>query len=403
MSPPAADLASVAGRLGALLRAAGMNVTPERSGRLVASMSLAMPVYLDELYWLARVTLVAERDDVEIFDRVFAQVFGGMVDPADWRGQASSTSESTERAPARRSGPRREPAAGTLRGDMPWPMLLGGDGGSGGPEREMDGAVAAMSPEEHLRHKDFAAFTDEEIGRLREIGAQLAEGLETRRGRRFETHRLGADLDLRATLRRSPRTGGEPLAAAYRRRRRRPRRLVLICDISGSMEAYSRAYLQLLIAAAQRGRAEIFVFATRLTRLTRTMRGSGAGGALERAGRAAPDWHGGTRIGEALKAFNDGFGRRGLARGAVVVVLSDGWETGDAEELARQMERLSRLAFRVVWANPRAAGEGFAPFAGGMAAALPFVDRLVSGHSVAAVAEACGAVRRGRNSGMLGR
>ena len=169
----------------------------------------------------------------------------------------------------------------------------------------------------------------------------------------------------------------------------------MICDISGSMEPFARAYL-LFLQSAARGSApaEAFVFATRLTRLTRALRGRNPEAAIQRAAAAAPDWSGGTRIGEALREFNDRFGRRGMARGAVVVILSDGWEHGDPGLLGREMERLGRLAHRIVWVNPRAAAPGFAPVTGGMAAALPHCDALLSGHSFAAlerVAEAIGA------------
>jgi uncharacterized protein with von Willebrand factor type A (vWA) domain len=160
----------------------------------------------------------------------------------------------------------------------------------------------------------------------------------------------------------------------------------MLCDISGSMEPYARAYLQFLTCAAGAGPdAEAFVFATRLTRITRALQTRSPAQAIQRAAAAAPDWSSGTRIGEALRAFNDGWGRRGLARGAVVVILSDGWERDDPALVAREMERLGRLAHRIVWVNPRAAAPGFAPLAGGMAAALPHCDALLSGHNLAAL------------------
>jgi hypothetical protein len=161
------------------------------------------------------------------------------------------------------------------------------------------------------------------------------------------------------------------------------------------MEPYARAYLQLLMSGVEGARAEAFVFATRLTRLTRALKGIVPAVAIERAGRCAPDWSGGTRIGEALKAFNDGHGRRGVARGAVVVVLSDGWDCGDPEVLGREMARLRRLAFRIVWVNPRKAAPAYAPLARGMAAALPYVDAFVSGHSLAAFDEVLEAIGTG--------
>jgi uncharacterized protein with von Willebrand factor type A (vWA) domain len=180
---------------------------------------------------------------------------------------------------------------------------------------------------------------------------------------------------------------------ARRRRRVVPRRLVLLCDISGSMEPYARAYLHFLTSAAGSGpHAEAFVFATRLTRITRALASRSPEQAIRRAADAAPDWSSGTRIGDALRAFNDRHGRRGMARGAVVVILSDGWERGDPALVAREMERLSRLAHRIVWVNPRAGARDFAPRAGGMNAALPYVDALVSGNSLDALAEVVEAI-----------
>jgi uncharacterized protein with von Willebrand factor type A (vWA) domain len=180
---------------------------------------------------------------------------------------------------------------------------------------------------------------------------------------------------------------------ARRTRRTRPRRLVLLCDISGSMEPYARAYLHLLTSAVASGApAEAFVFATRLTRLTRALGGRNPEAAIQRAVAAAPDWSSGTRIGEALREFNDRYGRRGMARGAVVVILSDGWERADPALVGREMERLRRLAHRIVWVNPRAGAAGFSPGTGGMAAALPHCDAMVSGHSLEAMYEVAEAI-----------
>jgi uncharacterized protein with von Willebrand factor type A (vWA) domain len=169
-----------------------------------------------------------------------------------------------------------------------------------------------------------------------------------------------------------------------------PRKLVLLCDISGSMEPYARAYVQFLMCAGRN--AEAFVFATRLTRITRALATRSPERAIQRAAAAAPDWSSGTRIGDALRAFNDRHGRRGMARGAVVVILSDGWERGDPQLVGREMERLSRLAHRIVWVNPRVSAAGFVPRAGGMVAALPYIDALVSGHSLAALADVADAI-----------
>ena len=214
-----------------------------------------------------------------------------------------------------------------------------------------------------------------------------------RRTRRYEKGRHGERIDMRRTLRGSLRTGGDPIRLARRRRRVARRRLVMLCDISGSMEPYARAYLQFLTCAAGSGpNAEAFVFATRLTRLTRALASRNPERAIQRAAAAAPDWSSGTRIGDALKEFNDRHGRRGMARGAVVVILSDGWERGDPTLVGREMERLARLAHRIVWVNPRVSAGAFSVRAGGMVAALPHCDALVSGHSFEALGEVVEAI-----------
>jgi uncharacterized protein with von Willebrand factor type A (vWA) domain len=203
---------------------------------------------------------------------------------------------------------------------------------------------------------------------------------------------------LRASIRRARRTGGDPATLVRRRVTERRRRVVLLADVSGSMEAYSRAYLYLLHGAVRSLRAETFAFSTRLTRVTRTLADHNPERALATAMAATDDWSGGTRIGSALKEFNDRWGRRGLARGAVVVIVSDGWESGDTSELGRQMDRLSRLAHRIVWVNPRSQSREYQPLAGGMAAALPHVDAFVSGHSLEALEHVLDVIANGVSS-----
>jgi uncharacterized protein with von Willebrand factor type A (vWA) domain len=184
-------------------------------------------------------------------------------------------------------------------------------------------------------------------------------------------------------VRRSLRSGGEPIRRAFTEAGERPRRIVLICDVSGSMEPYSRALVRFLHAAVVgRGRIEAFALGTRLTRITRELSSRDPDSALAKAARSVPDWSGGTRLGEGLRAFNDQWGVRGTARGAVVVILSDGWDRGDPALLAEQMQRLQRVAYRTVWVNPLKASPGYAPLAAGMAAALPYVDEFVEGHSL---------------------
>ena len=253
------------------------------------------------------------------------------------------------------------------------------------------------SDEELLAHKHFDALDPAELADLYRLMTRLTVATPTRRTRRARRDAHGRRIDLRRTLRGSLRTGGDPMRLRRRRRRVVRRRIVMLCDISGSMEPYARAYLQFLTCAAGSGRtgsegSEAFAFATRLTRLTRALRSRNPERAIQRAAAVAPDWASGTRIGDALKTFNDRHGRRGMARGAVIVVLSDGWERGDPELVGREMQRLARLAYRVVWVNPRAAAAGFEPRAGGMAAALPHCDAFVSGHSLRALDEVIDAI-----------
>jgi uncharacterized protein with von Willebrand factor type A (vWA) domain len=217
---------------------------------------------------------------------------------------------------------------------------------------------------------------------LRFVGAR-------RRSRRARPSRHARGRpDLRRTVRRSLRTGGEPIRRAFTEPSSRPRRLVFLCDVSGSMEPYARALVRFLhTVVIARGQVEAFALGTRLTRLTRQLTSRDPDAALAAAAHEVVDWSGGTRLGEGLRVFNDRYGQRGMARGAIVVILSDGWERGDPEVMAEQMRRLSRVAYKVVWVNPLKASPGYAPLARGMAAALPYIDDFVEGHSLAALQE----------------
>jgi uncharacterized protein with von Willebrand factor type A (vWA) domain len=386
------DLPALAVAFGGALHRAGVPVTPDRSARFAHSLHLAEPSTRARLYWIAHATLVSSRGEAEVLDRVFAAVFGGSTDPAALRGDPGAPALPPAEPAARPAAPR---AGREARPQGVEPAALAGLAAAARVEPGEEGreaVLAAASEQERLAHTRFADLAPEELAAIRRLIEALVVATPTRRSRRERSGRRGERLDLRVTLRRSLRTGGDPARQARRRRRPRPRPLVLICDVSGSMAPYARAYLQLLQAAVRAGSAEAFVFATRLTRLTRALRGHSPDAALARAATAAPDWSGGTRIGAALARFNDDYGRRGLARGAVVVILSDGWERADPAPVGREMERLGRLAHRIVWVNPRAAAPAFEPLAGGMAAALPHVDALVSGHSLAALDDVLAAI-----------
>jgi hypothetical protein len=384
------EVPALAAAFGRALREAGLPSSPERSMRFARALQVAPPATRSALYWTARAVFVSGREQVAAFDALFAAVFDGAGDPADARGDATAPNlEGAERGDRRprRGAPAVDPPPTDGAGR---PTTPAGERDDDAPEREVPVPVA--SAHERLAGKDFAALEPDELLALRRLMRDLEIATPLRRSRRARRNRRGERLDVRATLRASRRTGGDPVRQVRRRRVRRHRQLVVLCDISGSMEPYSRAFLQFLHGAVGGAGAEAFVFATRLTRLTRALRGRQPDLAIGRAAAAAPDWSGGTQIGTALARFNDHHGRRGMARGAVVVIVSDGWDRGDAAVVAREMERLRRLAYRVVWVNPRKAAPGFVPAVGGMAAALPHVDAFVGGASLAALGEVIEAI-----------
>jgi uncharacterized protein len=392
------DLAPLVGAFGRRLHDAGVPVSAERAARFAAALCVVGRVGTisrRRLYWTARAVFVSDPSQVRIFDRVFAEVFGaGARDHAVIEDVRQVPAAADDDRPVADSSA----AADDAHRDEAWAA-----GAAPSPSRSATEAAEQELPvgvlasdEEVIRTKRFDALDADELAALYRLMSRLTLATPQRRTRRAERRRRGERIDMRRTLRHSLRTGGDPIRLAHRRRRVVRRRLVLLCDISGSMEPYARAYLQFLTCAAgggdRRTRSEAFVFATRLTRLTRALHSRNPERAIQRAAATAPDWSSGTRIGDALKTFNDRHGRRGMARGAVVVILSDGWERGDPALVGREMERLSRLAYRIVWVNPRAAASGFAPRAGGMAAALPHCDALVSGHSLEALEEVVDAI-----------
>jgi uncharacterized protein len=336
------DAVGVLAAFGRALRAEGL---PVGSGRIASFCRAAALLSPGDLYWAGRATLVARRDQIPVYDRVFRSFFGGE------QVQAASR--------------RRRPTDTVV----------------------VEEEVALASPIELLRRKSFARCSPDELAQLAALMERLRLAVPARRSRRVAPSRSGLP-DLRRTLRRSFRTAGEPLERRFRARRRRTRRVVLVLDVSGSMADYSRALLVFAHAALRTDpRWEAFCFGTRLTRVTRALAVSQPDEALERAAEEVVDWNGGTRIGECLKALLDEYGHRGLVRGAVVVLCSDGLEVGDPELLAEQMARLSRLAYRVIWLNPLKGDEAYEPLARGMHAALPYVDVFAAGHNLASLEE----------------
>ena len=384
------DLAAICTAFGELLHSAGVPVTPERSARFATAVVVTEPSDLGELYWLGRVTLTTARDQHEVYDRVFQQVFRGIVDIADLRSDSHQQAPPTSTPNGDRSDVDREHGGEGQSG-------RGGTSatpGAADPNTPTDeaSALAAVSAQERLNDREFSTLTEDELALIQRLVEQLPFVPPLRRGRRTRRHRSTGDIDIRATMRRSHRTAGDPVRLMHRKRTAKPRRIVLIADVSGSMEPYARIYLHLMRGAVRAIKAEAFVFATHLTRLTRQLSTTHTEIAYRKAAEAANDWSGGTRIGHAIRTFIDDFGRRGMVRGAVVVIVSDGWESDRPEVLSEAMERLSRLAHHIIWVNPRKAAESFEPLTGGMAAALPYVDTFLSGHSLRALNDVMAAI-----------
>jgi uncharacterized protein len=251
------------------------------------------------------------------------------------------------------------------------------------------------SPHEVLRRKDFAAMTPEELAAARALISAMVTDRPVRRSHRLRAHRRGHVLHMRALARDALATGGDPVRRRFRRRTQAPRKLVVLCDVSGSMEPYTRALLLYLHAMVRSGRGvEVFAFGTRLTRLTVELRTRDPEQALARAADRVVDWASGTRIGASLKRYNDVWGRRALTRGAVVLIASDGWERQDHELVGREMARLHRAAYAVVWVNPVKGSPDYQPLAAGMRAALPSIDRFVAGHNLASLEALAGLLTR---------
>ena len=380
------DLAEVAARFGAELRRAGLAVGPGRSARFANAVTIAQPQTLDELYRCALATLASDKDETDILRAVFNRVFGGMNDAATRPGDQNSPAMRPPVSPENLLARAARAAKSHVSDTEPAPTPDAGEDGqdSPEPEREIEHRYLG-STVERLAGKDFAELSQSELLLLAGLMRSITLSVPLRRSRREHRRPGGPRTDVRSTLRQARRTGGWAFRLISKAPTRRPRDLVVLCDISGSMEPYARAMIQLLYCAAGGARAEVFTFATRLTRLTPALSRTLPAVALQRAGQTAPDWLGGTKIGESIKEFNDVYGRRGMARGAIIVIISDGWDTGDPEILRREMERLSLVAYRIVWVNPRTKSATYQPLAGGMAAAWPHCDAVVSAHTLAAL------------------
>lgn len=352
---------------GRVLREAGLEVGPGRVADALNGLAHVDLSSAENVYWTLRQTLVSRWEDLDAFDAAFRAWFLRAPTAPVFR----HATEATSLRLLRRS-------AEVVRSDN-------------AEDAGVDRSTLGFSPDELLRTRDFADMTPDEFDNVGRLIAEIAASRPQRRSRRLRPHHRGRELDMRRLVRASLSTGGEAVERAYRNRMHVPRKLVVLCDVSGSMEAYSRALVLFLHALARSGRGvEAFAFGTRLTRLTRELIVRDPEGALQAASERVVDWSGGTRIGHSLKSFNDEWGRRALTRGAVVVIVSDGWEREDAAVVGHEMSRLARQAYAVVWVNPLKGHPDYQPLAGGMRAALPYVDRFLPGHNLASLEELAG-------------
>lgn len=359
------DAGEIAVAFSRVLRGAGLAVPTSSTIAFAEALTCTGLDDRDTTYWAGRATLVRRPEDHDVFDRAFA-VF--------WEHARAGDVESIDD----------DPVSFTLAIDDD--SL---DGDDPGEAEASDDPVIELrfSATEVLRRKDFADYSPDELHEAQALMAQMRLVGSPRRSLRLAAANTRTSRpDLRRTVREAMRSGGEPMRRHHLQPGTRHRRLVLLLDVSGSMEPYARALIRFVHAAvAGRQKVEAFALGTRLTRLTRELSSRDPDEALRRAARRVSDYGGGTRLGDGLRVFNDEWGQRGMARGAIVVVLSDGWDRGDPEVLGEQMQRLHRVAHKVIWVNPLKVTPGYAPLARGMAAALPHIDAFVEGHSLEAI------------------
>ncbi len=349
---------------GRVLREVGLEVGPGRVADALRGVGAVDLTRQEDVYFALRQTLVSRHDELDLFDRAFNA----------WFLRAPVL-------PPVRTAP--GPVAQQTVGES-----LSDGAGSEQDDEMGDPLELGASGHELLRDKDFAEMTPDEYRRVRRLIAAIAGNRPLRDSRRRRSDPRGDRLDMRRLIRHSLRTGGDPVDRPYRARKKVPRKLVVLCDVSGSMDAYARALVLFLHAAVGSGPGvEAFAFGTRLSRLTPELGTRDPDSALEKCTEAVTDWGSGTRIGASLKEFNDLYGKRALSRGAVVVIVSDGWERQDPELVGREMARLARAAYAVVWVNPLKGNPEYQPLAGGMRAALPYVDRFLSGHNLRSLEE----------------
>lgn len=372
-----------------LLRRAGVKTTTGQAMDFVRAIEHIDISRREEFREAARACLVTHKDDMPVFDRLFDLYWRAKPEYTDGLLQQAEPDDVIELAPE--EGEETEEGDGTTlsgaRGRRLEAVEVAEEGDTEeASDEESLADTFSYSPAEVLREKDFADFTEEELQQIRRFMQQLSWEIGRRRSRRKIASSKGRFIDPRRTMRRSLQTGGVPLTIARRETKTKPRQLVVICDVSGSMDRYSRILLQ-FIYAIENGMAKVeaFVFGTRLTRVTRLLKHQDIDEAMRRVAREVQDWSGGTRIGQSLQTFNQEWARRVLRNGAVVLIISDGWDRGDPQLLAQEMARLQRSCYRLIWLNPLLGSPRYEPLTRGMQAALPYIDDFMPIHNFASL------------------
>lgn len=382
------DLAEFAERFTRLLKISGLPLAHERASMFINALVTTEPAFINELYWCSRVTLISSKDEVEIFDRVFSSIFldagrEKRIEISDVSTPLHSDAKSSNSVEA---GIGSNNALNIVGIESLTSGISEQDSNDEFDLQNELNVPTVANDREVLRHRNFAELDDAQMKEMELLLGPAAVRFIARRSARDKTSRRASNrFDVRSSLRSASRTGGDLIDLRYKTPKLKQRSIVVLIDISGSMEAYVNPYLNFAHLLAKRCSIEVFTFATRLSRVTRELHSPTVERAIGEVASLKLDWLSGTTIASSFEQFLNDYGRRGVARGAVVLVFSDGWESGDPSFLGEQMRRLSLLAHKIIWANPRAANPGFIPSTGGMKAVLPYCDTLISGHSIAAL------------------
>jgi len=384
---PDIDRAIFASAFVASLRKAELPVSIHSGERYAGALAATEPTRRTQLYWVSRVCLVHDARHLDAFDRVFDVVFEGGALPTGRSARKSNTHQepSFPSAEQRRRAARNQQA--DVGGGVPWsqaPSASPEDDDPSDDDNEM--VLPELLPAElaQIADQPFDLLSDDELTAIGAWLEQAAIAWPRKPVRRMKQSNAGR-LDRRRTLSAARRTGGDPVQLMWNDRRRRTRRVVMVADVSGSMQTFVRPYMHVLRALSTHVDAEAFAFSTTITRITPALRRSDPTEAVAAASELVDDRFSGTKIATSLQTLMSHSSWSTLLRGSVVIVASDGWDTDSADDMDRRMQRLARMAHRVIWVNPRAAADGFEPLVGGMAAALPHCDVMLSGHSLRAM------------------